>query len=113
MRPIISSHNDEIAALCHRFGVRQLDVFGSAARDDFDPARGDVDLLVEFEPDPSLNLFNAYFDLMEALEDLFGRNLDLVMPDAVVNPYIRASFERDRRTVFECTAEEYTAGATR
>jgi predicted nucleotidyltransferase len=100
MQPIISSRKDEIAALCHRFGVRKLEVFGSATRDDFDPARSDVDLLVEFEPDPSLNLFNAYFDLKDALESLFGRKVDLVEPGAVRNPYLRREIDRSREAIF-------------
>ncbi len=44
-------HRETLAALCRRHGVARLDVFGSAARGvDFDPARSDVDLLVEFAP---------------------------------------------------------------
>ena len=49
MLSLIAEHRAEIAALCRRFGVRRLAVFGSAARGaDFDPARSDVDFLVEF-----------------------------------------------------------------
>ena len=51
MHAEILRHRDTLAALCRRHGVARLDVFGSAARGvDFDPARSDVDLLVEFAP---------------------------------------------------------------
>ena len=51
MHAEILRHRDTLAALCRRHGVARLDVFGSAARSvDFDPARSDVDLLVEFAP---------------------------------------------------------------
>ena len=51
MHADILRHRDELADLCRRHGVARLDVFGSAARGvDFDPARSDVDLLVEFAP---------------------------------------------------------------
>ena len=51
MHADILRHRDTLAALCRRHGVARLDVFGSAARGvDFDPARSDVDLLVEFAP---------------------------------------------------------------
>jgi predicted nucleotidyltransferase len=51
MHAEILRHRDTLAALCRRHGVARLDVFGSAARGvDFDPARSDVDLLVEFTP---------------------------------------------------------------
>jgi predicted nucleotidyltransferase len=52
MLDLIEAHRDEIAALCRRFGVQRLDVFGSAARGtDFDPEHSDVDLLVSYRPD--------------------------------------------------------------
>ena len=45
----ISSHREELRELRRRFHVRRLELFGSAAGDDFDPARSDLDFLVEFE----------------------------------------------------------------
>jgi predicted nucleotidyltransferase len=49
MHALIDRHLSEIAALCRRYGVRRLEVFGSAARGiDFDPATSDADFLVEF-----------------------------------------------------------------
>jgi predicted nucleotidyltransferase len=45
----IQLRREELRALCRRFHVRRLDLFGSAARGDFDPERSDVDFLVEFE----------------------------------------------------------------
>ncbi len=51
MHAEILRHRDTLAALCRRHGVARLNVFGSAARSvDFDLARSDVDLLVEFTP---------------------------------------------------------------
>ena len=51
MHAEILRHRDTLAAWCRQYGVARLDVFGSAARGvDFDPARSDVDLLVEFAP---------------------------------------------------------------
>lgn len=78
MHPEILRHRDAIAALCRRFGVTRLEVFGSAARgDDFDPARSDVDLLVEFEPG-SRRDFAALVEFEEALEAVFGRKVDVL-----------------------------------
>ena len=39
----------EMAEICRRYGVKELSVFGSAARGDMQPG-SDIDLLVEFEP---------------------------------------------------------------
>jgi len=90
----------EIAALCRRFHVRRLEVFGSAASGGFDPARSDVDFLVEFDGDPRALSLATYFGLKEALEALLGRPVDLVEANAVDNPYLRASIERARQPLF-------------
>jgi hypothetical protein len=100
MGPIIEEHRDELADLCRRHHVRRLFVFGSAARDDFDPARSDVDLLVEFGPVPEGGYADAYFSLREALEALLGREVDLVAASALRNPYIKADIERTRSLLY-------------
>jgi uncharacterized protein len=96
----LASHREELRDLCRRFHVRRLDVFGSAARGDFDPARSDLDFLVEFETlDPGA-YFDAYFGFKESLEALFGRKVDLVEPSAVRNPYFKAGIESSREPVY-------------
>jgi len=102
MQPIIEQRLPEVAALCRRFHVRRLDVFGSAARDDFEPEPSDIDFLVEFDrAHPEALSFKTYFDLKESLEALFGRAVDLVEPGALRNPYLKASIESSRERVFE------------
>jgi len=51
MIPVIAQRREELRAICRRFGVRRLDLIGSAARDDFDPARSAVwDIVVGMLP---------------------------------------------------------------
>lgn len=92
---------DAIAALCRAHGVSRLRMFGSAVTGRFDPERSDFDFFVEFEPETA-DLFDAYFGLKEDLEALLGRQVDLVMPGAVTNPYFA-------RTAFATTEEIYAA----
>ena len=83
MQSEIDSKRDALAALCRRFGVTRLEVFGSAARSaGFDPKRSDADFLVTFAPATRNNL-TAFADLKEALEGLLGRSVDLVERQAV------------------------------
>lgn len=90
-----------LASLCRQFGVRRLDLFGSAARQhDFDPERSDVDLIVEFEAGAARKSWANYFDLKTGLEALFGRPVDLIEQGALQNPYILASVGRDRRPLY-------------
>ena len=64
----IALRRDELRAVCRRFHVRRLDLFGSAARGDFDPERSDVDFLVEFDrAHPDAQSLNTYIGLKEAL----------------------------------------------
>jgi predicted nucleotidyltransferase len=90
----ISSHRPELEELRRRFHVRRLDLFGSAAGDDFDPGRSDLDFLVEFDPASPGGYADAFFGLKESLEQLFGTPVDLVAAAAIRNPFFRESVER-------------------
>jgi predicted nucleotidyltransferase len=98
----IALHREELRDLCRRYHVLRLDLTGSAARDDFDPERSDVDFLVEFDrTHPEAMSFDTYFGLKESLERLLGRPVDLVESSAVRNPYLKAEFEQSRVALFE------------
>jgi len=101
---IVRKHRDKIVQLCRRYGVARLDIIGSAASETtFDPTRSDIDLLVEFEG--SEGLFRRYFDLKEALEQLFHRPVDLLVRRAIRNPYFLQEVERQRVTLYEQSSE--------
>lgn len=99
MANILSPHIAEIPSLCRRYGVARLELFGSATTDSFDPARSDLDFLVDFDGSPA-NLFNRYFGLKESLEALYGRHVDLVMIAAMENPYFIESVNKTRQIVY-------------
>lgn len=86
-----------LAELCRRLGVRRLDLFGSAAQGRFDPARSDLDFVVEFAPETR---GSSYFALREALESLFQRKVDLLTEAALDNPYLRRRIDTERRRLY-------------
>jgi uncharacterized protein len=90
----------EIAALCRRFNVRRLELFGSAATGHFDAGRSDLDLLVEFGPMPPGAYASAYFGLREALEAACGRQVDLVTEAALANPYLVRRIAAEKRRLY-------------
>ena len=96
----IALHREELGELCRRFHVRRLEIFGSAARGDFDPARSDLDFLVEFEPLSAGDYATAFFGFKEALERLFGRSVDLVVASAIRNPYFLQSVEQGKALLY-------------
>jgi predicted nucleotidyltransferase len=100
MVAVLEDQSDAIQALCRRYGVVRLFVFGSALRDDFREGQSDVDLLVEFEPMDPFALVDAYFGLLDDLRDLLGMKVDLVMSDAIKNRYIVAEVERTKQALY-------------
>lgn len=100
MVALIEDKRESIDALCGRFGVVRMDVFGSVLRDDFRPGESDVDLLVEFSPRDPYALARSYFDLLDELKTLLGTRVDLVMVGAVKNPYIASDIENTKRLVY-------------
>ncbi len=87
MPPIIEQHLSEIAALCRKFEVKHLELFGSAARGDFDVGSSDFDFFVDFASTDWHGAADRWFGLQEGLEALLARKVDLVsLPDAK-NPY--------------------------
>ncbi|MCZ7662517.1 MAG: nucleotidyltransferase domain-containing protein [Thermoleophilia bacterium] len=96
----LESQRDAIAALCRKYGVVRMDVFGSAIRDDYRFGESDVDLLADFGDQDPFELIDAYFGLLDELRALLGTNVDLVMSDAIKNRYIRAEVERTKQMLY-------------
>jgi len=98
---LIKEHYEELEHLCRRYNVKQLEVFGSALTGEgFDPAKSDLDFLVEFLPLQPGRHADAYFGLLEDVEKLFGRHVDLVMPRAIKNPYFLESINKARKVLY-------------
>ena len=76
----IKQHQAELEALCRRYDVRRLELFGSASTGNYRPD-SDLDFLVEFQS-PVTGYADRYFGLMESLQQLFGRPVDLVAVSA-------------------------------
>ena len=101
MHAAICDKRNELAQLCRRHGVARLEVFGSAARGaDFDPSTSDADFLVQFDPRSGPPTLDQYFDLRDALRHALGRPVDLVEPEAIRNPYLRAAIDKSRELVY-------------
>jgi len=100
MIDLLKQKQNEVAELCRRYNVRRLDVFGSAANGNFDEENSDIDLLVEFYNHDTPGIFDRYMDLVENLESLFGKKVDLVTVRSVKNPYFRESVEASKELIY-------------
>jgi predicted nucleotidyltransferase len=97
---ILSGKEEALTRLCRKYRVRRLDVFGSAADGSFQHGNSDLDFLVEFEPCEPRDHYERYFGLLEALETLFQRPVDLVEAAALRNPFFIRQVNESRRLVY-------------
>lgn len=99
--PVVAERAGELERLCRRHRVQRLDLFGSAATGAYRSDESDLDFLVEFKPTDSHRVYaDAYFGLLEGLQELFGRPVDLVVDSTIDNPYFRESVEESRTSVY-------------
>ena len=76
------------------------ELFGSAVSGGFDETRSDLDFLVVFLPLQDGEHADAHFGLLEDLETLFQRPIDLVMTRAIRNRYFAEGIAKTRTTVY-------------
>jgi len=89
-----------LAAVCRKFGIRKLSLFGSAARNELRPD-SDVDLLVEFRRSSKTTYFD-FAQLQDELSPLFGkREVHIAGPEILENPYRRRTIVPDLRALYE------------
>jgi predicted nucleotidyltransferase len=100
MQPVIVSRKEELNALCKRYAVKSLYLFGSAVGDRFND-QSDFDFLVSFQDglDPVVYADN-FFALKEELEKLLGRRVDLITERSLSNPYFIADLEQHRQLLY-------------
>ena len=102
MVAIIEHERTALVALCDRYRVERLYLFGSAASGRFDAQSSDLDFLVSFvDREPTGEYADRYLDFADGLERLFGRRVDLVTEQSIRNPYFRRELEATRQLIYE------------
>ena len=96
----IERNRSDLEELCRRFGVSRLEAFGSADTGRFQSDTGDIDLLVEFRLPNGPGCAGRCFGLLELLEALFQRPVDVVVASAIKNPYFRQSVDETRTLLY-------------
>lgn len=97
----ILKKGDFLVDICKSHSVKYLYAFGSATNPNFDPNNSDIDLLVDIdEPDP-LTRGEKLLSLWNALEDFFGRRVDLLTESALKNPYLRKSIRATQVLIYD------------
>lgn len=89
---------EKIAEFCRARGIRRLSLFGSVLRDDFDPARSDIDVLAEFEPGASHRAGWDFFTYGEQLAAVFGHRVDFCTK---LRPWLRPLVEKRALVIYD------------
>ena len=98
---IIERHREGIEALCQKYGVKRLRLFGSALRSDWNSDESDFDFVAEFgPPPPGINLFEQQFGLLADLEKLLGNPVDVVDWNAAKKPYFRRAVDSQAKELY-------------
>ena len=89
--PVFLKLQDALPAIRTQFRVKRIGIFGSFARSE-QTRKSDADVLVEFAEGQAT--FDNFMPLVYYLEDLFGRNVDLLTAGSI-DKYIRSRVERE------------------
>jgi predicted nucleotidyltransferase len=102
MNAEIEKHLSEIEALCRKYGVAMLELFGSATGPRFDETTSDFDFVATFSNiDPESDYGGRYLDFCRSLESLLGRPVDVVTPASIKRPSFRMSVDSTRQLVYD------------
>ena len=96
MQALISNNIEKIKTLCLAHNVKTLFAFGSVCTDKFND-KSDIDLLISFYP---MDYADTYFELVDKLEGLFQRPVDLVTDKSLSNPYFIDSVNQTKTLIY-------------
>ncbi len=97
---LLANERKALANLCRAYHVLRLELFGSATDASFDPQTSDLDFLVSFEPCTPSEHYERYFGLLESLEALLTRPVDLIEAQAMRNPYFVRAVNASKRLLY-------------
>ena len=100
LNPLIEEKRDAVGRLCREHHVLKIEVFGSALTDRFDAQSSDLDFVVSFGDLSPGESADAYFGLLEGLQELFHRHIALVVESAITNPYFLREIAKTRTLLY-------------
>ena len=96
---IVDRNIEDLKRLCTMYNVEKMYLFGSALNSNFNK-ESDVDFLVKFKVIELSKYFDNYMDFKEKLENLFGREVDLVEEQTLRNPILINSINKSKELIY-------------
>ena len=89
----------QIETFCEKWGLAEFSLFGSLVRDDFNPETSDVDVLIRLDLTKPHGGWD-WVEMIDELQAMFGRKVDLTSPKILDNPYRRQTIMADLQVVY-------------
>jgi predicted nucleotidyltransferase len=89
---------DDVIRLCRKYFIIELSIFGSSIRDDFNQ-NSDVDILVSFERDSKITLFDI-IELEKEFSQLLSKKVDIVEKESLKNPIRKNKILSTREIIY-------------
>jgi hypothetical protein len=91
--------NLEVEEACKDFDVKRLHVFGSAVSEEAEESN-DIDFVVEFEREGYSGAFDQFMGFKEALENVLGKPVDLLVSKRFRNPVFQDQVDKTKKLVY-------------
>ena len=103
MNKSIHKNSEVMTALCKRFKVKRLEIFGDGVHSDAEKDREEIGFIVDFhDVGESWGGVESYYGLKRALEAVFYHEIGYFTPEALKNnPYLRRRLEKTRTPFYE------------
>jgi len=96
---LIDNNIETIHQLCSKYNVNKLFIFGSILTKEF-RSDSDIDFVVDFDRVELMNYADNYYDFKFSLENIFGREVDLLEQKAIKNPYLKKSINSTKKLIY-------------
>lgn|SRR5690606_10933041 len=106
LNSLIRANYDTFVGLCRQHKVSKLYAFGSSINENFDPAKSDIDLVVELDIADPIEYGGTLMSLWDRLEELFSRRVDLLTTDSIKNPYLKKNIEATKKMIYDGQGEK-------
>ena len=103
---LIKERHDDFINLCRQHRISTLYAFGSSITDHFNPAKSDIDLIVDLDIKDPIEYGETLISLWDNLEVFFCRKVDLLTDDSINNPYLRKSIESTKKLIYDGQGEK-------
>ena len=101
----VDFESKKFISLCQKHKVKELYAFGSVVNERFTD-NSDIDLLVEIDEHDSIRKGKLLLSIWDGFEAHFGRKVDLLTPNSLKNPYLKASIDETKKLVYAGSEKE-------